>query len=176
MNRFALFVLSIFLPLSACAGDAVVAPASPLKVDLDNVVATGAVSPVDGITAAGQPDEAAFKVFASNGYEAVIDLRTAGESRGLDEQAVVEGLGMQYVSLPIGRDGINFDNAKSLDELISSYSGPVLVHCGSSNRVGALLALRASLDGADDEVALEIGKAGGLKSLEGRVLDVLDED
>lgn len=176
MNRVINLLAVVLLAASGCAGEMEVTPASPLKVDLDDVVTTGSVQPVDGITAAGQPDEAALRVFAESGYAAVIDLRTAGESRGMDEPAVVEGLGMDYVSLPIGRDGISFENAKSLDALIRGYEGPVLVHCGSSNRVGALLALRASLDGADDEAALEIGKAGGLKSLEGRVVEVLNED
>jgi uncharacterized protein (TIGR01244 family) len=175
MNRFALFVLSIFLPLSACAGDVEVAPASPLKVDLSNIVETGFVQPVDGITPAGQPDKAAFEVFAANGYKAVVDLRTADEARGLDEQAVVEGLGMEYVLFPIDSDGINFKNARALDEIIGSYDAPVLVHCASSNRVGALLALRASLDGADDDASIEVGKRGGLTRLEGEVREVLSQ-
>ncbi len=142
---------------------------SPLKVDLDEVRADGKVEPVDGITSAGQPDEAALQVFADNGYVAVIDLRTAGEDRGMDEAAAVEGLGMEYVSLPIGRDGISYENAKALDKLIASYDEPVLVHCGSANRVGALLALRASMKGADDEEALAVGREGGLTGLEGKV-------
>lgn len=176
MNKRLLAILGFLLVITACAGEPEISEASPLKVDLDAVVAAGVVTPVDGITAAGQPDEAALKVFAESGYAAVIDLRTAGESRGLDEPAVVEALGMDYLSLPIGRDGISFESAKSLDELISRYDAPVLVHCGSSNRVGALLALRASLEGADDEAALETGRVGGLKSLEGRVREVLGED
>jgi uncharacterized protein (TIGR01244 family) len=149
---------------------------SNLKVDLATVVSTGEVSPVDGITSAGQPDEAGFKVFADQGYTTVIDLRTAGEDRGLDEPAVVEGLGMEYVLLPIGRDEINFDSAKELGKLIEAAEGPVLVHCASANRVGALLALRKSLEGADDETALEYGREGGMTRLEGRVSDILDAD
>jgi len=176
MNRILLIVIGNWLALSACAGDIDVAPSSPLMVDLNNVVETGVVRPVNGITAAGQPDEAALAVFANNGYVAVLDLRTAGEERGLDEKAVVEGLGMDYVLLPVDRDGISFENAESLDKLIRSYEAPVLVHCASSNRVGALLALRASLGGADDVAALEIGKQGGLKSLEGQVREILDDD
>jgi uncharacterized protein (TIGR01244 family) len=147
-----------------------------LKADLDAVVSSGAVEAVDGITAAGQPDEAALKVFADQGYTTVIDLRTVGEDRGMDESAVVESLGMDYVLLPIGRDAITFDSAKTLDELIKDAEGPVLVHCGSSNRVGALLALRKSLAGADDETALAYGLDGGLSSLEGRVKDILGEE
>jgi uncharacterized protein (TIGR01244 family) len=176
MNRILLIVIGNWLALSACAGDIDVASSSPLKVDLNNVVETGVVRPVNGITAAAQPDEAALAVFAKNGYVAVLDLRTAGEDRGLDEKAVVEGLGMDYVLFPVDRDGISFENATALDELIDSHEGPILVHCASSNRVGALLALRASINGADDVVALEIGKAGGLKSLEGRVREILNED
>ncbi len=173
MNRSLLPTLFFILALAACAGEPEVTSTSPLKVDLDEVVANGVVHPVDGLTAAGQPDLASFTVFADSGYAAVIDLRTAGEARGLDEPAVVERLGMDYVTLPIGRDGISFENARSLDELIKRYEGPVLVHCGSSNRVGALLALRASLDGADDAAALNAGREGGLTRLEPKVLEVL---
>ncbi len=116
MNRILLIVIGNWLALSACAGDIDVASSSPLKVDLNNVVETGVVRPVNGITAAGQPDEAALAVFAKNGYVAVLDLRTAGEDRGLDEKAVVEGLGMDYVLFPVDRDGISFENATALDE------------------------------------------------------------
>jgi uncharacterized protein (TIGR01244 family) len=176
MNRTLLIGVSALLILSACASETERANASPLKVDLSNIVETGVVRAVDGITAAGQPDEAALKVFAENGYAAVVDLRTAGESRGLDEEAVVEELGMDYVSLPIGSDGISFENARSLDELISQYDAPVLVHCGSSNRVGALLALRASLKGASNDAAIEMGRKGGLTGLEPAVREVLSAD
>ena len=150
--------------------------APALKVDLQAVVESHHVEPVDGITAAGQPDAEALKVFAAEGYKTVIDLRGPDEDRGIDEPAVVASLQMSYVSLPIsGRDAISFDNARKLDALLAKADGPVLIHCGSSNRVGALLALRKSLEGADDETALEYGREGGLKSLEGRVKEVLSE-
>lgn len=165
-----------WLSLSACAGDIEAVSASPLKVDLENVVAVGVVQPVDGITSAGQPDEAAFRVFADSGYAAVIDLRTDGEDRGLDEEAVVQGLGMDYFSLPIGSDGISFENARALDKLLNAYDKPVLVHCASANRVGALLALRASLYGADDDTAMELGRQGGLTRLEPKVREILTGD
>ncbi len=176
MNRVILVLLAHILALSACASDIGSAPASVMKVDLDQVVESGVVHSVDGISTAGQPDEKALKVFADNGYAAVIDLRTPGESRGIDEARLVEEMGMDYVSLPVGRDGISFENARSLDELISRYDGPVLVHCGSGNRVGALLALRASLKGADDEAAMAAGREGGLTSLEEQVREVLSKD
>ena len=154
----------------AFAGEADLESVSSLKVDLDAVVELGTVSPVDGVTSAGQPDEAALEVFADAGYVAVVDLRGPDENRGFEQQQVVEDLGMFYVPLPIeGKSAISFDNARKLDDLIAEHDGPVLVHCGSANRVGALLALRASLKGADDEEALALGKEGGLTRLEGVV-------
>ncbi len=173
MRVISLVILSSALALSACMAKTVVADASPTKVDLQQVLATGEVTPVKGITPAGQPDAAMFKVFADNGYAAVIDLRTVGEDRGLDEPAVVEELGMTYVAMPIGRKGITFENAQALDELLADFDEPVLLHCGSSNRVGALLALRASMQGADDETALDIGRKAGLIKLEPAVRDAL---
>ena len=170
MVRFYLLVvLAGVLAMAALADD--------LKVDLQAVVASGEVRPVDGISAAGQPDEAALRVFADRGYAAVIDLRAEHEPRGLDEQAVVERLGMDYVLMPItDTAAINFENARRLDELLKQYDEPVLIHCGSSNRVGALLALRASLNGADDQGALQAGRDGGLTGLEVRVIEVLGEN
>jgi len=133
--------------------------------------------PADGITAAGQPKENGLKDLAEDGYVAVIDLRTEGEDRGMDEQAVVESLGMDYVSLPIdGRGAISFENAAKLDRILSKYDQPVLVHCGSSNRVGALFALREKMNGADDKDALAFGKSAGMTSLEDTVKSRLAED
>lgn len=165
------------LALGVAADETNLDPVTSLKVDLDKVVELGIVSSVDGITSAGQPDEAALEVFADSGYATVIDIRGEGENRGFDEPAVVEELGLHYVTLPIdGKDAISFENARKLDELLSEYPGPVLVHCGSGNRVGALLALRASLGGADDESALALGREGGLTRLEPVVQERLAED
>lgn len=175
LRRFSLLALMMFAGC-AVADDTDFGAVTSLKVELDQVVEHGTVSAVDGITAAGQPDREALEVFADVGYATIIDLRGAGEDRGFEEAAVVEELGMHYVSLPIeGRDGISFDNARKLDALLQEYPGPVLVHCASGNRVGALLALRASLDGADDETALALGRKGGLTQLEGIVRERLAE-
>ena len=75
MTSWRLLLASVVLAAStACAGDGELA-ASSLKVDLAAVVESGKVEPVDGLSTAGQPDEAALKVFADNGYAVVIDLR-----------------------------------------------------------------------------------------------------
>lgn len=171
MKRLAVFVALVLASALATADD--LAAVSSLKVDLEAVVKQGLVKPVDGITSAGQPDAAAFEVFAESGYAAVIDIRTEGENRRLDEPAVVEGLGMEYVLFPIGHDDVTVENARALFEVLSQYDGPVLVHCASANRVGALFALKEFDDTGDVESALEKGRAAGMTRLEGRVKKVL---
>lgn len=130
----------------------------------------------DDVISAGQPDQAAVEQYAADGFKTVIDLRTAGEDRGMDEPAVVEAAGMKYVSLPIGRSDITYEKAQQLDDLLASADGPVVLHCGSGNRVGALMALRASLKGKSDDDALEVGREFGLTGLTERVEAVLEQD
>jgi len=132
--------------------------------------------PLPGITTAGQPDEASLDNLAEAGYVAVIDLRAVSEDRGFDEKSVVESLGMNYISLPVsGAGGVSYDNAALLDQTLSGIDGPVLVHCASSNRVGALLSLREKMNGASSEDALSLGLAAGLSSLRSTVEAQLGE-
>jgi uncharacterized protein (TIGR01244 family) len=177
MRRFFL-MRQWFLALLLVAPFALAGEPGPgaIKVDLDEVVEQGSVEPVDGITSAGQPDEAALEVFAESGYVAVIDMRTAREDRGFDEPRAVAGLGMEYIAFPIGGDDITLDKAKELDALLAQYDEPVLLHCGSGNRVGALLALREYLESGDAEKALEMGRNGGLTGLESNVRNALEDE
>ena len=130
--------------------------------------------PLAGITTGGQPSAEALAAIAEQGFAAVIDLRSADEDRGFDEATTVQGLGMSYISLPVsGAGGISYENAAALDRILSDIDGPVLLHCASSNRVGALLALRAKMQGADDEEALALGVDAGLTGLRPVVEGVL---
>jgi len=134
-------------------------------------------TPLENVSSAGQPDQLALQGLAESGYTTVIDLRRLEEDRGFDERSSVEDSGMSYISLPVdGANGVTFENAQLLDGLLAEIDGPVLIHCGSGNRVGALLALRESLNGADDEAAIALGREGGLRSLEATVLERLAEN
>ncbi len=130
--------------------------------------------PLENLTTGGQPDAASLEALAASGFTTVIDLRGPTEDRGFDEQAAVEELGMSYVSLPVdGANGVTFENAAVLNRFLSEAEGPVLLHCGSGNRAGALLTLSEKLNGADDEAAIAVGRAGGLRGLEPTVRERL---
>ena len=135
------------------------------------------MDPREDLTTSGQPTVESLENLADSGFAAIIDLRRPEEDRGIDEQAAVEGLGMSYVSLPIdGADGVNFENADALNQLLAEIDGPVLVHCGSGNRAGAVLALAEKLNGADNEKALQFGREAGLRGLEPTVRERLENE
>ncbi|TDJ35329.1 MAG: hypothetical protein E2O53_06440 [Gammaproteobacteria bacterium] len=127
--------------------------------------------------ASGQPDEAMLRAIAEAGFSAVVDLRAADEERGFDEAKEVERLGMTYVRLPVASaDDITLDKAVVLNQILAQNEGPVLIHCASGNRVGALYALREKLLGASNGEALAVGKAAGMTRLESVVRERIGEE
>lgn len=86
-----------------------------------------------------------------------------------NEAEFVQSLSMQYHSIPVaGAAGVNIQNATKLAQLIESLEGePTLLHCASSNRVGALTALyEGQVNKVNTGKAITEGKRWGLSSLE----------
>ena len=156
------------LALLAGAGLAVAGEQGVRTMNLDDIGAP------TGHASSGQPSAAQLETLAEKGFVAVIDLRGPNENRGYDEAVAAEAAGLDYTPLPItGANAITTENARKLGELLDSFDGPVVVHCGSGNRVGALVALLEADRGASAEAALEAGRAAGLTRLEGLVKERL---
>lgn len=117
------------------------------------------------IVTAGQPSREQLVAAGEAGVKTVVNLRPAHEFDEFDEARVVSDAGMRYVNIPVaGPDDINDTSARQLDDALAATHGtPALVHCASSNRVGALMAYRARhLQSESAESALEIGLNTGL--------------
>lgn len=113
----------------------------------------------------GMPSEANLASAGQAGFATVVSLLPETEP----EQSTVEGLGMTFVSIPVAApDDLTEDNARKLGAVLQAPDNrPILLHCGSGNRAGALLALEAHfVEGLSPEEALTLGKAAGLTSLE----------
>ena|ERR1700736_508887 len=124
----------------------------------------------------GQPSQGEFNRLPTLGFRRVIDLRPPSEDHGFDEAAAAKTAGLEYLSLPVADEAdLTLANARQLDQWLADPAQPMtLIHCGSSNRVGALLALRAAwLHKASAEAAIDIGRTAGLKSLEPAVRRLL---
>ncbi len=96
--------------------------------------------PIPGIATAGQPDAAAWGALARSGFKSVVDLRAQNEPRGHDEAGEIARAGLRYLALPVDHGSLGdrqFDVLR--DFLGDPLNRPVLVHCQTANRVGALL-------------------------------------
>jgi uncharacterized protein (TIGR01244 family) len=165
----------LLLGIAACArapeapsatAAATVAPA----LDLPNLA-----RPQPGLYTAGKLARDDVAQLQAAGIRHVIDLTRDEETPDFDEAAAVRAAGIRYDNLPIaGAQDLTRENVEAFDRLLDTSTEPLLVHCASSNRVGALAALRAAwIEGKPVEVAIEEGRAWGLRSLEDAVRERL---
>lgn len=145
-----------------------------VHVPVRQLVNGDAELPESGYLSTGQPTQELLERAAEAGYAAVIDLRGEDEDRGIDERSVTEELGMTYVSIPLSTPAdATLGAAAEVAGVLRGFDGPVLLHCASGNRVGALFALNAAADGATAEEALAVGEKAGLTRWESAIREKL---
>lgn len=130
-----------------------------------------AVSPSPGVISAGRLGQEDIGRLQAAGIQHVIDLTPDDETPHFDEAKAIRSAGIDYSNLPIrGAEDLTRENVIAFDQLLLNAQRPVLVHCASGNRVGAMAALRAAwIESKSAEDAIAIGKAWGLKGLEPQV-------
>ncbi len=97
------------------------------------------ISPSPGVLFGGQPTAEQLDALAASGYKTVLDLRGVNEDRGFDEAAVARRAGLTYLPVPV--TGETMAQAETFDQFIRHFKQaekPMLVHCASGGRVGAL--------------------------------------
>ncbi len=127
------------------------------------------------LASAGKPAPEGIEKIKAAGFKTVIDLLPPAEA-AKEEAAAVERLGMRYVSIPVTAATLDWDQARAAKKVLDDASSrPVLIHCASGNRVGALVALVRALDGVAPSQALAEGRRAGMTAapLEARVSDLL---
>jgi len=154
---------------TAAAAEAAVAedPASLLP---------GGREPRPGLLTGGQPSLEQLQALAAAGYRTYVTLRDPTEA-GQPTAEAVEALGLRHVRIPVGGpEDLGEGEVGELASLLADpEASPLLVTCGSGNRVGALLALEAAqVEGLAPEAALELGLAAGLTRLEPVVRERLE--
>jgi uncharacterized protein (TIGR01244 family) len=126
---------------------------------------------------AGQPSVEDLAQAAAQGIRTVINLRGPEEAVAFDERAEVQRLGLRYVSLPIaGAQQLTRATIRTFASELehARREGPVLIHCGTGNRVGAAIALqRGWIEGRNAHDALASGRSAGLAGLEPVVANLL---
>ena len=149
--------------------EVVIPDAPPLEIK-------NAKMPLPGMLTGGQPTEEEFAAAVEAGYKTIVNLRSDGEEGSWDEASKAQELGVAYVHIPLsGGDDLTPENVERFAKVLDEQSNyPMMVHCASGNRVGAMLALKAhQVDGMDPADALQLGIDGGVTKLEGAVREKL---
>jgi len=135
---------------------------APEAVDPASIPAYRLLRP--GLAVAGQPVPQALAKLEDMGFRTVVNLRTEKEGAA-EERAIVEAQGLRYVWVPMTPDSFSLADVEAVQKVLDDPStGPVLLHCASSNRVGAVWAVIQSRQGKSLDEALAAGRAAGLQS------------
>lgn len=154
--------------------------AAPKKLEACELGAISKIHRLGDIYLAGQPSADDFATAKKAGVKTVINLRTAPEL-DWDEAGTVRKLGLEYHHLPFRapetfKDEILDDARKLLKE---KKNRPVILHCASANRVGAIwLAYRVLDEGVKwDDALAEAKKVGlSLPAYEDKVRDYVQRN
>lgn len=156
--------------------EASAAPNGDLLATATSVELRNARMPFDDVVTGGQPSSEQMEALVAGGVRHAISLRPASEDGAGWEEVHAAEFGYEFDRLPItGAESLTRENVEIFAAMLAEAEGEgTLLYCASSNRVGALVALKAAwLDGVPPEEALQLGLAAGLTRLEAPVRELL---
>ena len=138
-----------------CPGSAVRRPGGPLAVNYTRLK--------PHVATAGLLRDGAIPVLKALGFATIVDLRSPAEGAGAEQQAAAAA-GLRYVNIPV-TGGVPTDAqvAEFARVVEDPNNAPLLVHCASANRVGAMWTLYRVRQGIPLAIALEEGRTAGLR-------------
>jgi uncharacterized protein (TIGR01244 family) len=168
MRRFSLLVAAVALlgALSAASAQEGSARFDKIQQELKDEV-PHILCIDERVATGGQPTDAAYAKLAASGYRAVLNLRTSSEGVDLKhEQEAVEKAGMRYINIPVVSSAPNPEQVEDFIKAVRDTNNqPMLIHCGSANRVGAFWMIERVLEqGWTEDKALEEAMKVGLTS------------
>ncbi len=117
-----------------------------------------------GLAVSGQPSAEGLAQLKEMGFKTVVNLRTEKEG-AKEEEALVKAAGLAYVSVPVTAPTLSQADAEAVGRVLEDpAAGPVLLHCATANRVGAIWALLQVRKGKSLDEAEAEGRAIGLQS------------
>lgn len=122
---------------------------------------------VGDILIGSQPSRATLDQLAERGYRTVLSSRGQSEVNW-DEKTEVESLGMNFVSIAMEKpvEEITDGQVKRFAEIMKHAERPLLLHCGSGNRISGLWALwLIENQNMAPQKALGLAKQTGMKGI-----------
>jgi len=109
----------------------------------------------DRITVSGQIHPEDVSALKAAGFTTVINNRPDGESpdqpASAEIEAAAKAAGLDYVAIPLGRDGVTSEMVDKTRAALEGSDGPVFAFCRSGTRSTTLWALSQAgeMDGAE---------------------------
>lgn len=121
------------------------------------------------LATSGSLGEGSAQELAQHGFKTIIDLRTEAEDTP-SEKAAVESAGMTYINIPVTGAGIDTTQLAAFVKAFEQAATPVLLHCASGNRAGAMWTTYRLHKGIAADIAFEEGRTAGMQpSLEEKI-------
>jgi uncharacterized protein (TIGR01244 family) len=150
-------ILALALILARTAGAQIPESMDPAEVANYRVVRPG-------LATGGKPSPETLERLMALGFKTIVDLRTESEGTAAEKQAV-EAQGLRYVSVPISAATFSVADVEAVAKVLNDpATAPVLLHCATANRVGAVWAVLQVQEGRSLEDAEAAGQKIGLTS------------
>ncbi len=116
-----------------------------------------------GIATGGRLAEGAVGQLKALGFRTIVDLRGPGE--GVESEGLAaEAAGLRHVNIPVTVGAPSDAEVAEFARIIEDAANePILVHCASGNRVGAMWTLYLAGKGIPVARAVEEGRAIGMR-------------
>jgi protein tyrosine phosphatase (PTP) superfamily phosphohydrolase (DUF442 family) len=129
-----------------------------------------ACEPLPGMVTGGQPQPGHVAALKRAGCEVVLDIRDPMEPRPVRAPDDFVAAGLEYICIPVGHsrgDDATLARIRDTVRELQNKKKSVFFHCGSGNRVGAVLIPYLMLDeGFEEEDAVSTAMRCGLRSAE----------
>ncbi len=119
------------------------------------------------ICTSGQPSLEDLSRFKEEGIRAILNLRRPSEDPILaEEEKKARALGLRYFNIPVDSSNLQEEDADEFVRVVADEANrPILIHCGSANRVGGFwIIYRVLQDHWSFEEAEEEARRIGLRN------------
>lgn len=115
------------------------------------------------VATSGKLAPGALDELKSLGFKTVVDMRTAPEGTA-EEAKLAKSAGLAYHNLPVGKGWPEAEVFSQFTILVENEENyPMLIHCGSANRVGMVWAMYKLQSGVEHSSAMMEGRTIGMK-------------
>ncbi len=131
----------------------------PYPAQINNIMSYQRTAP--NIATSGILDGKAIQELIKHNFHTVIDLRTVQE--GADKERIaLKKTDMEYFNIPVTREGIDESQLAAFKEVLAQASSPILLHCSTGNRAGAMWTVYQLSEGIPADRAFKEGRSAGM--------------